>query len=61
MKVLTKEQQQSLKRIYYRDTDEYNSYLSFRRQVQHLIHDDCIMIPWKGMWIGIETDGYDHT
>ena len=19
---------------------------------------DCVMVPWAGMWLGIETDGY---
>jgi hypothetical protein len=21
----------------------------------------CIMLPWKGMWLGIEKDGYTHS
>jgi hypothetical protein len=21
----------------------------------------CIMLPWAGMWLGIETDGYTHS
>ena len=21
----------------------------------------CVMIPWCGMWLGIETDGYTHS
>ncbi len=36
-----------------------NSYLEFRRTVQY--YDDCIMIPWYGMWLGIESDGYTHS
>lgn len=22
---------------------------------------DCIMVPWCGMWLGIEKDGYTHS
>ena len=22
---------------------------------------DCIMIKWRGMWLGIEKDGYTHS
>ena len=21
----------------------------------------CVMVPWCGMWLGIETDGYTHS
>jgi hypothetical protein len=33
----------------------------FRKQVQPAFGDTCIMLPWKGMWLGIETDGYTHS
>jgi hypothetical protein len=23
--------------------------------------DGCVMLPWKGMWLGIERDGYTHS
>lgn len=22
---------------------------------------DCLMVPWCGMWLGIEKDGYTHS
>jgi hypothetical protein len=22
---------------------------------------DCVMVPWCGMWLGIEKDGYTHS
>ncbi|QWY83490.1 hypothetical protein [Rhizobium phage RHph_X2_28B] len=22
---------------------------------------DCVMVPWNGMWLGIETDGHTHS
>ncbi len=36
------------------------SYRQFRRTaVNHL--QGCVMVPWCGMWLGIETDGYVHS
>jgi hypothetical protein len=23
--------------------------------------DGCVLLPWQGMWLGIETDGYTHS
>ena len=38
------------------------SYRAFRRTVETLLGGNgCIMVPWCGMWLGIETDGYAHT
>jgi hypothetical protein len=36
-------------------------YRRFRAKVQPFFGDTCIMIPWAGMWVGIEQDGYTHT
>lgn len=34
----------------------------FRSRVTRpMLHDGCIMLPWAGMWLGIETDGYTHS
>ncbi len=41
--------------------DHVKSYRQFRRTVQHSSYDDCIMVPWCGMWLGIEKDGYTHS
>lgn len=37
------------------------TYKEFRRAVRPLFHDPCILIPWQGMWLGIEPDGYTHS
>jgi hypothetical protein len=34
-------------------------YRNFRAQVQP--GPGCVMLPWKGMWLGIEPDGYTHS
>lgn len=34
----------------------------FRRSVQaYFDKSGCVMVPWQGMWLGIETDGYTHS
>ncbi len=35
------------------------TYREFRRTVRP--GPDCIMVPWIGMWLGIEPDGYTHS
>lgn len=35
------------------------TYLQFRRLVSY--GWDCLMVPWAGMWLGIEKDGYTHS
>ena len=58
---LTRAQRNALLRIYRRDSTPRQSYLSFRRtaQVDHLL--GCVMLPWCGMWLGIEPDGHTHS
>jgi len=36
-------------------------YRAFRKKVMPAFGDSCIMVPWKGMWLGIEVDGYTHS
>jgi len=59
MIVLTKEQRLALKRIYDREWNKPDSYLAFRRTVGYGF--GCIMVPWCGMVLGIEPDGYTHS
>tara|TARA_R100001086_G_scaffold245869_1_gene177352 strand:+ start:1410 stop:1589 length:180 start_codon:yes stop_codon:yes gene_type:complete len=59
VKVLTREQRVAIKKLYDRDWNKPESYLEFRRTVQ--LGWDCVMVPWCGMWLGIETDGYTHS
>lgn len=43
----------------YKETPPTMTYRQFRR----LAHQsyDCVMVPWCGMWLGIESDGYTHS
>ena len=48
----------------YGDTERVSSYhyRRLRKQVQpYFDNSGCVMLPWKGMWLGIETDGYTHS
>lgn len=55
---LNKAQRQALHRVWQRDNQNL-SYLQFRKTVQP--GWDCVMVPWCGMWLGIEQDGYTHS
>jgi hypothetical protein len=57
---ITKEQQIALKRVYDR-TPLGLTYLQFRRTAFHWQHINCVMVPWGGMILGIERDGYTHS
>ena len=37
----------------------YATYRQFRKTARQGY--DCIMVPWCGMWLGIESDGYTHS
>ncbi len=37
------------------------TYRQFRRTIQPEICGPAIMVPWCGMWLGIERDGYTHS
>lgn len=69
---LTKEQRKALARVYRRIVSEARerrigfdlvtrvpTYRKFRKTVQP--GPDCIMVPFAGMWLGIERDGYTHS
>ena len=54
----TREQRAALKRIWMRGTDE-RTYRQLRRDA--VGGNDCLMLHWAGMWLGIERDGYTHS
>lgn len=68
----TRAQRAALKRLFdrgpiYRDADARSggqrmSYREFRKTIQTEIGGfGAIMVPWAGMWVGIEKDGYTHS
>jgi hypothetical protein len=40
-------------------TDDMVTYRAFRRTVQTSM--GCVMVRVRGMWLGIEPDGYTHS
>lgn len=58
-KIPTKAQQKALRDLY-RRYQQSPSYLQFRRNA-FWAFGDCLMVPWAGMIIGIEADGYTHS
>lgn len=60
----TRAQREALFRVFQRDfsasfTPRSPQYRQFRRTV--LPGPGCLMLPWHGMWLGIEPDGYTHS
>lgn len=37
------------------------TYRQFRKLARPAFGIDCLMVPWCGMWLGIERDGYTHS
>lgn len=64
--LLTRAQREALKRVWDRlqvaDVQPAPSYRQFRRSVRGTFcSDNCVMVPFAGMWLGIERDGYTHS
>ena len=70
MVTLTKAQRKAVHRVFLRKypfinelrrVDQIGMYRKFRKTVQPALGMDCVMLPFAGMWLGIETDGYTHS
>ena len=61
---VTKAQRKALKRVYDRERGEtpatFQGYLRFRRKAFRAF-GNCLMVPFAGMILGIESDGYTHS
>ena len=58
MLILTRAQRKALK-VKWQQSNGGLTYRRFRRTVVPC--RDYIMVPWCGMWLGIELDGYTHS
>ncbi len=56
---LTRAQRVSLHRKW-KQSNQDMTYRNFRKTVQPMIGDNCVMVRWCGMWCGIEIDGHVH-
>lgn len=70
MIVLTKAQRKGIYRVFIRKYPYINElrredaralYRKFRREAVPEICGPAIMVPYAGMWLGIEKDGYTHS
>ena len=62
MTVITKAQRHAIKRLWQRETnDPVRVTYRHLRKTAFVAFGDCLMVPWCGMIIGIETDGYTHS
>lgn len=62
----TRSQREALQRIHQRlktgDTQPAPSYRAFRRRVQPTFGcDGAVAVPFVGMWLCVERDGYVHS
>jgi len=66
MAVLTRAQREALYRVYIRPVNGtthtgIRGYRAFRRMAAYDGLMGCVMLPWCGMWLGIEPDGHTHS
>jgi len=61
MLVMTDAQREQLIEMYMDDNHGHRSFEEFVGRVQKEIGTDAILVLFKGMTVGIETDGYRHT
>ena len=64
MKPLTRQQREALLKEYGRGwggNPKPKTHLQFRRTAYNDVIANCVIVPWCGMWLGIEPDGYTHT
>ena len=60
-KQLPREQRRATWRLYRRHQNGCPTFKQFVARVEQAPADDCVMIKWQGIWIGIEPDGYTHS
>jgi len=59
---LTKEQLAALKEIYNRDSSVAADFTAFLKTVTPGFGlDSHVMVPFNGIWLGVEADGYTHS
>jgi hypothetical protein len=59
---VTLKQAQAIKKVFMRNADGSPNLDHFRGKVTRGIGlGGCVMLPWCGMWLGIEPDGYTHS
>ena len=60
MSLIMRAQREAILKKFIWDPDEAPTYRIFRKRAFKSF-DGVLMLPWCGMWVGIEKDGYAHT
>jgi len=58
---MTDEQFGAIVGVYLRDTSVTKTFQQFFRTAEPAVGMKVCMLPWKGMFLGIEEDGYTHS
>jgi len=62
---LPTKQRKALRAVFQRDTadpkDKVATFEEFLTPAFHHTVMNCVMVPWAGMWLGIELDGHTHS
>jgi hypothetical protein len=61
MKPITRAQREAIARKFAQSPSGAATYREFRKRAQLASFDGVVMLPWCGMWLGIERDGYTHS
>ena len=51
----------ALYRLWARLENKTLTYREFRATAELNALQDCLLVPYCGMWVGIERDGYTHS
>lgn len=64
--MITRAQREAVKTLYLRTVEPnglptVRGYRAFRRRAKYSHLNECLMVPFCGMFCGIEADGYTHS
>ncbi len=59
--MVTLKQLFALYRLWARLENKAQTFREFRASAELNVCGDCLMVPYCGMWVGIERDGYAHS
>lgn len=58
---LSTAEHEALRKVFDRDHDGAFDFQAFVTRARRDAIMGCIMVPWCGMWLGVEPDGYTHS
>ena len=58
---ITRPQWEAIKRQFAASPDGETTFEQFCWRVRPALAINCLMLPWCGMWLGIEPDGETHS